>query len=417
MNALLGIVMALMLGAAAAAAASGAQTRTAHVKFQPRTTLVGVHYFAGWYPGPWSHWLYPTEPLLQRKSWVPDFPGRIPLGGNYTTNKSTVEGDLIDADRYGVDFFEVLWSDPAVVGGGSSCDGGHDPADPNFHPCVDIGLVWMLNTTIWSELNGGLHFFISYSTDFDAPGTAAEGMFVGSDGERRWESYCATWIRAMSHPRYLKVDGRPLFKVLGPEHFLGTQCSHNATLSQQRIDQFRAWAQAAGVGNPIIGGGWVTDAQPMPDRIYQGVEYDYTGVYGSAGRRPELGSCNTSVVYPYTQMDEWTNGRNWGNHSNDAVPWCPNVMASLDSRPALEKGCVFTFPTKSEWVATLQRVKGIVEAPGSRLGFPSTSAPSGVQPAITIYSWNEYQEGGIVAPTRGEQYMKLEGIKEVFRGI
>ena len=119
-------------------------------------------------------------------------------------------------------------------------------------------------------------------------------------------------------------------------------------------------------------------------------------------------------VYPYAQMDEWTNGRNWGNHSADAVPYCPNVMASLDARPAMEKGCVFTFPTKAEWVATLRHVKAIVETPGARLGYPSSSAPDGVQPAITIYSWNEYQEGGIVAPTEGEQYMKLEGIRAVF---
>jgi hypothetical protein len=28
------------------------------------------------------------------------------------------------------------------------------------------------------------------------------------------------------------------------------------------------------------GGGWVTGEQPMVDPIYQGVKYDYTGVYG-----------------------------------------------------------------------------------------------------------------------------------------
>ena len=92
------------------------------------------------------------------------------------------------------------------------------------------------------------------------------------------------------------------------------------------------------------------------------MEYDYTGVYGSAGRRPELGTCVVGTIYPYTQMDEWTNGR-WGNHTHDAVPYCPNVMASVDARPAMEKGCVFSFPTKAEWAATLQRVKTIVEAP------------------------------------------------------
>ena len=210
------------------------------------STLVGVHYFAGWYPGPWSHWLYPTEPLAQRKSWVPDYPGRIPLGGNYTTDLSTVEADLIAASAYGVDFFEVLWSDPAVVGGGSSCDGGHDPADPNMRPCVDIGLAWMLNSSIWPELKGGLRFSVSYSTDFDSAKTPAQGMFVGEAGQKKWESFCATWIRAMSHHRYLRVDGRPVFKILGPSNFLGAQCAGNATLSQQRIDEFRALAQAAG---------------------------------------------------------------------------------------------------------------------------------------------------------------------------
>ena len=172
----------------------------------------------------------------------------------------------------------------------------------------------------------------------------------------------------MRHPRHLKVDGRPLFKILGPSHFLGTQCSGNATLAQERIDEFRALAQAAGVGNPIIGGGWVTGSQPMPDKVYQGVAYDYTGVYGWVD--PEVGSCTAGKIYPYTQMDQWTNGRNWGNHSSDAVPYCPNVMASTDARPAMEKGCVFKFPSKAEWVAMLKRVKTLVEAPGARFGFP-----------------------------------------------
>lgn len=34
--------------------------------------------------------------------------------------------------------------------------------------------------------------------------------------------------------------------------------------------------------------------------------------------------------------------------------------------------------------------------------------------AFTIYAWNEFDEGGIVAPKQGDQYMKLEGIKTVF---
>ena len=33
-----------------------------------------------------------------------------------------------------------------------------------------------------------------------------------------------------------------------------------------------------------------------------------------------------------------------------------------------------------------------------------------------IYAWNEFGEGGIVAPTKGDKYMKLEAIKEMFGG-
>ena len=43
-------------------------------------------------------------------------------------------------------------------------------------------------------------------------------------------------------------DGRVCF-----DGWAGAQCSGNETLAQQRIDRFRAMAQAAGLGNPIIG--------------------------------------------------------------------------------------------------------------------------------------------------------------------
>lgn len=44
-----------------------------------------------------------------------------------------------------------------------------------------------------------------------------------------------------------------------------------------------------------------------------------------------------------------------------------------------------------------------------KLGFP------GGRKALLIYAWNEFGEGGIVAPTKGDGTMKLEGIREVFR--
>ena len=152
----------------------------------------------------------------------------------------------------------------------------------------------------------------------------------------------------------------------------------------------------------------------MPEPVYQGVKYDYTGVYGWDIRDPTLPPCVVGEVYPWSQMDGPTNGHWSEAHGRDVVPYVPNVMASVDSRPAMEKGCAYAFPTLAEWTATLSRTKALIEAPGANLGFPSASAPGGVQPAITIYAWNEFQEGGIVCPTRGEDWLKLEAIKAVF---
>ena len=36
------------------------------------------------------------------------------------------------------------------------------------------------------------------------------------------------------------------------------------------------------------------------------------------------------------------------------------------------------------------------------------------QKMLLIYAWNEFGEGGIVAPTRGEGMTKLSAIAEVF---
>ena len=61
----------------------------------------------------------------------------------------------------------------------------------------------------------------------------------------------------MASPRYLKVSGRPVFKILGPFNFLSRQCGGNTTLALSLIRRLRATAVSAGVGNPLIGGGWI----------------------------------------------------------------------------------------------------------------------------------------------------------------
>ena len=169
---------------------------------------------------------------------------------------------------------------------------------------------------------------------------------------------------------------------------------------------------------------------------------DYTGDYDSAGRSPSLGKCaNSGTVLPFSQLADYNDGSLWSNHSKDAVPWVvrsqaiqkiydrtfcsdidclrfqPNIDAGYDTRPAapnISGRCSFGEPTQPEWEQYLRKVKAKLESPGARLGFPLSGG--GVQPAVTIYAWNEFAEGGIVAPTQGEGWSKLLGIAAVFGG-
>ena len=67
----------------------------------------------------------------------------------------------------------------------------------------------------------------------------------------------------------------------------------------------------------------------------------------------------------------------------------------------------------AEWEAELEAVRRDILgcSPGSMcFGFP---LPDGkVQPAVSIYAWNEFAEGGIIAPTQGGGYGKLRPYDE-----
>ena len=92
------------------------------------------------------------------------------------------------------------------------------------------------------------------------------------------------------------------------------------------------------------------------------------------------------------------------------MPYCPFLGAGFNARPWPDARARFAFPTRDQWTIELRRVVSDLDRIGT-LGLPLPGG--GRQKAFTIYAWNEFGEGGIVAPTRGEGSMKLETIREV----
>jgi hypothetical protein len=246
----MGVLSSLILVPAALCLVATRAQATAAASASP--ILAGAHYFAGWSrdcpagskPGCYSHFHGYTPTGQATSDWFPYYPERTPLLGMYTTNEATVAREVAAADK-ALDFFDILYYD-----GGSDC--GANPDDPNLSWCLDSSLAFMLNsTTIWRNTSR-LHFFISYSNDIDRNHV---NVFVGPDGDEKWSSLVNTWSKAMSHPRYLKINNRPVFKILIPDIFV-TECGGNATLAAMRLGELRASAKALGLGDPLIGGGW-----------------------------------------------------------------------------------------------------------------------------------------------------------------
>ena len=95
------------------------------------------------------------------------------------------------------------------------------------------------------------------------------------------------------------------------------------------------------------------------------------------------------------------------------VPFLPMVVSGWDPRPWREHRASFAFPTDTEWEAELRMVQ-VQLAPGGtpNLGFPLPGG--GIQSAFNIYAWNEFGEGGMMAPTQGWKSKRLEAITRVF---
>ena len=88
-------------------------------------------------------------------------------------------------------------------------------------------------------------------------------------------------------------------------------------------------------------------------------------------------------LFPYTECSSYQAAAR-GNHTNDTVPYVASVIAGFDPRPWEEHSPSVTSPTADEWRWALEQARDAISDPANRFGFPDSSAPQGIQPAVTI---------------------------------
>ncbi|MDO4573823.1 MAG: glycoside hydrolase family 99-like domain-containing protein [Planctomycetia bacterium] len=209
-------------------------------------------------------------------------------------------------------------------------------------------------------------------------------------------------LRLLSHPNYLKVQGnRPVL-------FMNSIRERtNEKLKNGLWDEFCRRLAEKGLGKPyLICCDWdVRRSKALLDTLGGDAISSYTPGF------PE------GIHVPYRQLTE--HARNfWERCQATGAPVVPVCTAGWDRRPRVlnpvsweripkdtasefKKCCL---PGKPEQIA-----QHVAEAIQWKKAHPNQDGVS----MILIYAWNEFDEGGWLAPTLGEGNARLEALKKV----
>jgi hypothetical protein len=334
--------------------------------------LVGATYFSGWWEGEYSKWVTDGE------DWREEYPERVPLLGQVNA-QACMDAEIAAAADYGLDFFQFLW-----------------------YPCYNTAEI---PAPVAEHANEGVAFFMA------SPASSRMRFFVeycnhepfSAGDEATWAQACAELVSFMRHPSYLRVGGRAVLKIHSVRVF-AEQCGGVET-ALERLYYLRKLAARGGVGKLLLGAGtWMDDDLQGIDELL--AAFDYLQFYNGApnpGQREE--------DYPFADLTQYTQDKARWYAENAPLPVLPYVMAGWNAKPWQYPNANFSLPNRVEWADALTQMKLLIDS-DCRLRLPNGTRKG--QKILNIYAWNEYGEGGVIAPNQGDGYMKLEVIREVF---
>ncbi|MBN2476806.1 MAG: glycoside hydrolase family 99-like domain-containing protein [Pirellulales bacterium] len=351
-----GLVAAAMVGLAGTARAEGKAVQGAAENGKPLVT-VGAYYFDGWAGAsqrrgdpdePWAD----TAPTHLTRRMLEEFPQRKPLWGWRDDSLKIMERQIDLAADHGIAFFAFCWY---------------------FHPTkAEIEQ---------DPKHTGLKLFLQarnrHRMRFCLLVANHQGFLL--DGAQDWQQAAEHWMPYFTHKQHMAVGGRPLVIIFNPQNG-----------SQQGFELLQAAARKAGLpGLTIAACGGGDPAAGYTHTTHYNIVPGYAG--GSQARK------YAELVEAHTRA--WRGSRR--------QPCIPEVTAGWDKRPwegpaGLGQPPGSYYPDRSP-----EQFAGFLRAAVDWMDrHPEQTTDERV---VLIYAWNEYGEGGYLAPTRGDpdgQYLK-----------
>ena len=220
--------------------------------------------------------------------------------------------------------------------------------------------------------------------------------------------YCTKFFK---EPTYWMKDGQPFFSIYNAVAFMKDMGGAEPT--KKLLEEARAIAREQGLKGIAFQGMNPHSTVEANDLAQAG--FDYTGTYSNAsGKAPWLAKKNGTFTYDY--IDLFPGVREvWRYISAGTLPYIPSLPAGRDAtmrcrndepfpwkNPRYPYEAICLNNTPDLFQRLLQEAKDHAEKDPKNPG------------AVLIYGWNEYTEGGYIAPNNFDADGALRAVAAVF---
>lgn len=201
----------------------------------------------------------------------------------------------------------------------------------------------------------------------------------------------------LTHPCYLRIDGKPVVMILAGYSFVKTLGVQGA---RELFEAFDARCKAAGLGGVhlVFCEGGIDGQQAVDDSLAAGARtfclynYPYLGTSFTGPGQPGLEATYEDMITGAEGL--W---KHWRTVTKGAF-W-PTVMPGWDRRPwTKDRDLIRTGSTPELFERSLRAAREHVN--GDRI--------------VMIEAWNEWGEGSVLEPSREWRFAYLQKVREVF---
>jgi concanavalin A-like lectin/glucanase superfamily protein/glycosyl hydrolase family 141/parallel beta helix pectate lyase-like protein len=278
---------------------------------------------------------------------------------------------------------------------------------------IDGGRQSVMDREIVFAANAGLDYWAFLVYPEASPMSAALKQYLKSSKKERvkfclilhstlkakagqWPRERDRIVKLLQTPGYQTVlNGRPLVYAF---------CGND--LPFDRFAELRAAVTKAGIKPYYVYMGW----RPVADfRRVSPKGFDAVSAYAMGGELPKFAQLVAAVEAKY-----------WRTAAKARVPLVPMVTTGWDKRPrqdhpvSWEKGAAYheqkVFPSRAAPKEIAQHLQRAVE-------FCDANPKVCPARAVIVYAWNEYDEGGWLAPTRGADGVPDTGRLDAIRTV